>query len=111
MSSSSSAWVLISSLIWSCSTTAYIQSTYYSSYVYVVSRKISARRKALFGADRLLLGLLIAQIKDWSTKNYTFFLSTLGVSLCAFGLLAGAVQRITHGYKYPQLFGIGVRAM
>lgn len=36
---------------------------------------------------------------------------TLTIALCVFGVLAGIVQRVTHNYKYPQLFGLGIRAM
>ncbi|ORY68053.1 major facilitator superfamily domain-containing protein [Leucosporidium creatinivorum] len=63
----------------------YIQSTYYSSYVYV--------------------------IRDWSTREYTFFLNTLGVGLCFFSLIAGGLQRYFHNYKWVQLAGICMRAI
>ncbi|KAJ7895517.1 hypothetical protein B0H14DRAFT_3125227 [Mycena olivaceomarginata] len=54
--------------------------TYFSSYVYVV--------------------------KDWSLTNYTYFTNTVTVGLCVFGVCAGALQRITHRYKYIQRAGL-----
>ncbi|KAM0789489.1 hypothetical protein ACM66B_000309 [Microbotryomycetes sp. NB124-2] len=50
-------------------------------------------------------------IKDWSLQNYTWFLNTLGVSLCLFGVVAGLAMRYTHRYKWIQLFGLCVRAV
>ncbi|KAJ7637628.1 major facilitator superfamily domain-containing protein [Mycena polygramma] len=61
----------------------YVTLTYFSSYVYVV--------------------------KDWSLANYTYFNNILTVGLCAFGVLAGVIQRVTHRYKYLQLTGLCIR--
>lgn len=50
-------------------------------------------------------------VKDFNTSEYTYMTLTLTIALCVFGVLAGIVQRVTHNYKYPQLFGLGIRAM
>ena len=42
---------------------------------------------------------------------HTFFLNTLGVGLCFFSLIAGALQRYFHNYKWVQLAGICMRAI
>lgn len=61
----------------------YIRSTYFSSYVLVV--------------------------KDWSVKNWTYYNNTLTLSLCIFGVVAGAIQRITHRYKELQIAGLAIK--
>ncbi|KAK4054221.1 hypothetical protein OIV83_001247 [Microbotryomycetes sp. JL201] len=50
-------------------------------------------------------------IKDWPLREYNWFLNTLGVSLCLFGIVAGVLMRYTHRYKWLQLFGLCVRAI
>ncbi|KAI5479985.1 hypothetical protein MNV49_002275 [Pseudohyphozyma bogoriensis] len=64
----------------------YIQSLYYSSWVYVVKA-------------------------EWSYRNYVFFLNTLGVGLCTFGLLVGLCHRVTHRFKAWQLMGVCIRVI
>lgn len=49
--------------------------------------------------------------KDWSNQNWVYFNNTLTMSLCFFGVVAGATCRITHRYKYMQSFGILVRVI
>ncbi|ORY72385.1 major facilitator superfamily domain-containing protein [Leucosporidium creatinivorum] len=61
----------------------YLANTFYSSYVYV--------------------------IRDWSTRNYTFFVNSANVCGCFFSLVAGLALRYTHRYKASQLGGIAVR--
>lgn len=39
------------------------------------------------------------QIRDWSTRNYTFYLNCLGVALCFFSIIGGGLQRWFHNYK------------
>lgn len=51
----------------------------------------------------LYLSSFVYVVKDWSTRDYTFFLNTLGVGLCFFGIIAGVIQRVTHRYKYLQV--------
>lgn len=63
----------------------YIQATYYSSYVFV--------------------------IKDWSTRDYTFYLNAATVAGCVFSLVAGVLQRYTHDYKRVQIAGVAIRAL
>ncbi|GAA6008034.1 uncharacterized protein JCM10292_000719 [Rhodotorula paludigena] len=61
----------------------YIRSTYFSSFIWVIT--------------------------DWNLRDYTFFLNTLTVGLCVFGLLAGLIQRYTRDYKYLQIAGLCIR--
>ncbi|GFZ47371.1 hypothetical protein JCM24511_05114 [Saitozyma sp. JCM 24511] len=61
----------------------YISDTYMSSWVYV--------------------------IKDWSDKDYNYFLNILTVGLCLFSIPAGLVMKYTHRYKWVQIFGLIVR--
>jgi hypothetical protein len=48
-------------------------------------------------------------VTDWSVQSWTYVTNTLSLSLCAFGLLAGIIQRITHRYKQLQVFGLCVK--
>jgi len=48
-------------------------------------------------------------ITDWSTRDYTFWTNTINTSICTFGIVAGLVQRYTHRYKAPQMFGLVIR--
>ncbi|GAA6024044.1 hypothetical protein JCM10207_004501 [Rhodosporidiobolus poonsookiae] len=61
----------------------YIRSTYFSSFSWVIT--------------------------DWNLRNYTFFLNTLTVGLCVFGLVAGLIQRYTREYKILQIVGLCIR--
>lgn len=45
-------------------------------------------------------------VKDWSEQNWTYYNNTMTMSLCVFGVVAGAFMRITHRFKVFQYFGI-----
>lgn len=60
-----------------------LRSTYFSSFVWIV--------------------------KDWSNQEWTYFNNTLTLALCVFGVVAGIIQRITHRYKYLQIFGLAIK--
>ncbi|PWN51464.1 MFS general substrate transporter [Violaceomyces palustris] len=62
-----------------------LRSTYYSSYVYIVT--------------------------NWNTRQWNYFLTTETVGLCVFGICAGLLQRATHRYKWIQLTGICIRML
>jgi hypothetical protein len=89
----------------------------YLLFLHAVARASDARENfeqprgdsAARPSDANLLPTL--QIRDWSTRDYTFFLNTLGVGLCFFSLIAGALQRYFHNYKWVQLAGICMRAI
>ena len=61
----------------------YIQLTYFSSYTYIVS--------------------------NWSLQGWTYFSNTLTLALCSFGVVAGALQRLTHRYKFLQVMGLCIK--
>ncbi|KAF9055230.1 MFS general substrate transporter [Hymenopellis radicata] len=63
----------------------YISGTYFQSWVYVIT--------------------------DWSFTNYTYYSYTQTLVLCFFGIVAGAIQRYTHRYKFLQLFGLALRCV
>lgn len=48
-------------------------------------------------------------VKDWSVQDWTYFNNAMTVCLCVFSILAGAIHRITHRYKYLQVFGICIK--
>ena len=48
-------------------------------------------------------------VSDWSLQGWTYYSNTTTLSLCAFGVIAGALQRITHRYKALQVFGLCVQ--
>lgn len=50
-------------------------------------------------------------IKNWSTKNWTYFNNTLTMSLCFFGVVVGIILRITHRVKYIQVFGLALKVV
>ncbi|GAA6003973.1 uncharacterized protein JCM10292_000631 [Rhodotorula paludigena] len=45
-------------------------------------------------------------VTDYSAKEWNYFNNTLTVGLCAGGVVAGILMRITHRYKFIQLFGL-----
>ncbi|VDB83410.1 unnamed protein product [Peniophora sp. CBMAI 1063] len=45
-------------------------------------------------------------VSDWSLQGWTYYSNTLNISLCAFGIVAGALQRLTHRYKALQVSGL-----
>ncbi|PWN41064.1 MFS general substrate transporter [Ceraceosorus guamensis] len=63
--------------------TGTLRSTYYSSYVYVV--------------------------KQWTEINWGYYINIGTFGLTLFGLCAGVLLRITHRYKYLQVFGLTIR--
>jgi hypothetical protein len=50
-------------------------------------------------------------VTDWSQRDYAFWANTINTSICTFGIVAGLVQRFTHRYKAPQLFGLVIRVV
>ena len=63
----------------------YLTDTYWASWVYVV--------------------------QNYSDKNYTYMNEIETVTLCAFGIVAGYIQRYTHRYKYLQVTGLALRCL
>ncbi|KZV71867.1 hypothetical protein PENSPDRAFT_650291 [Peniophora sp. CONT] len=61
----------------------YFEILYLSSYTYIVS--------------------------SWSLEGWTYYSNTLTLSLCAFGVVAGAIQRYTHRYKALQVSGLCIK--
>ncbi|GAA6031357.1 hypothetical protein JCM8097_005620 [Rhodosporidiobolus ruineniae] len=61
----------------------YIQSAYFSSYVYIVT--------------------------DYTTKEWTYFENTLTIALCFGGVIAGVITRITRRYKALQIIGLCIK--
>ncbi|KAL1742280.1 hypothetical protein HDZ31DRAFT_75610 [Schizophyllum fasciatum] len=64
----------------------YISGTYFLSWVYIIKN-------------------------DWTLFGYTYYSYTETLTLCFFGIIAGAIQRVTHRYKYLQLSGLCIRAI
>ncbi|KAL1689797.1 hypothetical protein GGG16DRAFT_93155 [Schizophyllum commune] len=64
----------------------YISGTYFLSWVYIIKN-------------------------DWTLSGYTYYSYTETLTLCFFGIIAGAIQRVTHRYKYLQLSGLCIRAI
>lgn len=52
------------------------------------------------------LSSILLVSKDWSYQNWTYFNNTMTIALCFFGVVAGVVCRVTHRYKYLQVFGL-----
>ncbi|PBK61276.1 MFS general substrate transporter [Armillaria solidipes] len=48
-------------------------------------------------------------IKDWTTREWTYFNKTMTVGLCVFGIVGGLIQRYTHRYKALQFTGLCIR--
>ncbi|KZV74594.1 siderophore-iron transporter Str3 [Peniophora sp. CONT] len=63
----------------------YFQLLYLSSYTYIAS--------------------------NWSIQGWTYSSNTLTFSLCTFGVIAGALQRITHRYKSIQIAGLCIKTV
>lgn len=50
-------------------------------------------------------------VKDMTNLEWTYFNNTLTMSLCVFGLVAGAYMRIFRRYKKMQIFGLFVKIL
>lgn len=46
--------------------------------------------------------------KDWNTRDWTYYVKSVVVSKCLFGLVAGLILRRTRHYKYLQIIGISI---
>lgn len=63
---------------------AYFTDVYWSSWLYVIRN-------------------------DLSTQNYTYMNQIATITLCLFGLIAGALQSYLRRYKWLQVTGLGIR--
>lgn len=59
----------------------------------------------------LYLSSYVWIVKDWSAQEWTYFNNTLTLTLCVFGVVAGAIQRLTHRYKYLQICGLVIKIL
>ena len=57
----------------------------------------------------LYLSSFVWIVKDWGTKEWTYYNNTLTLTLCVFGVVAGIIQRLTHRYKYLQIIGLCIK--
>ncbi|VDB82796.1 unnamed protein product [Peniophora sp. CBMAI 1063] len=48
-------------------------------------------------------------VTSWSLQGWTYYSNTLTLSLCGFGVVAGALQRYTHRYKVIQVSGLCIK--
>lgn len=61
----------------------------------------------LAGAIRgTYLSSVILVSKDITYQNWVYYNNTLTMSLCIFGVVAGVICRVTHRYKWLQVFGL-----
>lgn len=48
-------------------------------------------------------------VKDWSIVHWNYWSNAMSISLCLFGVIAGALFSVTHRYKILQIFGLCVK--
>ncbi|KAK7676180.1 hypothetical protein QCA50_020854 [Cerrena zonata] len=69
----------------------------------------SFNRHSMISTVEIATRIISSIFKDWSVKNWTYYNNTLTLSLCIFGVVAGAIQRITHRYKELQIAGLAIK--
>jgi len=50
-------------------------------------------------------------VKDWSTREWTYFNNSTVFTLCVLGPIAGLILRYTHRYKTLQISGLVIRVL